>query len=386
MKGNTTPMSTGHPSPLNVVVVGAGIGGLAATLALRAIGAHVEVHEQARTLARVGAGLQLAPNATAALRGLRLLDRVRAVAFRPEAWCSFNAFDGALDVRVPLGDDIERQYGSPYLHVHRGDLHDVLVAAVGDVNLNHRVIGVDAHPGRMVVAFAGGDTTTADVVIGADGVHSMVRETLFGATEATFSGLVAYRGIAPRDRVPDVAPIAAKWWGEDRHLVHYWVSAGRELNFVAAVPEPSWDEESWAAEGRTEDLLNALDGFAESARLVAGAASTPMRSALYDRDPLPEWGRGRTALLGDACHPMLPFMAQGAGMALEDAALLARCLHGVTADGVEDALSRYARARMPRTTLIQGGSRANDFLRGTNFGLSTETVYRYDPWQVDLPT
>jgi 6-hydroxynicotinate 3-monooxygenase len=378
-------MSASNHAPLNVMVVGAGIGGLAATVALRAIGADVVVHEQARTLARVGAGLQLAPNATATLRGLRLLDHVSAIAFRPTDWCSFNAADGALDLRVPLGDDVERQYGAPYLHVHRGDLHDVLMGAVGEIELNHRVVGVDEHQGRTVVTFAGGDTATADVVIGADGVHSVVRERLFGATEATFSGLVAYRGIAPRDRVPDVAPIAAKWWGDDRHLVHYWVSAGRELNFVAAVPEPSWNEESWAAEGKTADLLTALDGFAEPARHVAGAASTPMRSALYDRDPLPAWSEGRVTLLGDASHPMLPFMAQGAGTALEDAAVLARCLDGVTADGVVDALARYARARIPRTSAIQGGSRANDFLRESNSGLSTETVYRYDPWQVELP-
>ncbi|KQY07604.1 hypothetical protein ASD37_12050 [Mycobacterium sp. Root135] len=378
-------MSASDHAPLNVIVVGAGIGGLAATVALRAIGANVEVHEQARRLARVGAGLQLAPNATATLRGLGLLDRVRVIAFRPTAWCSYNAFDGALDLRIPLGDDIEREFGAPYLHVHRGDLHDVLMGAVGEIELNHRVVGVDEHRGRTVVTFAGGDTATADVVIGADGVHSAVRETLFGATEATFSGLVAYRGIAPRDRVPDVPPVAAKWWGDDRHLVHYWVSAGRELNFVAAVPEPSWNEESWAAEGKTTDLLDALDGFAEPARHVAGAASTPMRSALYDRDPLSAWSRGRVTLLGDASHPMLPFMAQGAGTALEDAAILARCLHGVTADGVEEALARYASVRIPRTSAIQGGSRANDFLREQHSGLSTESVYRYDPWQVELP-
>jgi 2-polyprenyl-6-methoxyphenol hydroxylase-like FAD-dependent oxidoreductase len=212
-----------------------------------------------------------------------------------------------------------------------------------------------------------------------------VREAIFGTTRARFSGLVAYRGLVPRNRVENIPSIAAKWWGEDRHLVHYWVSSGRELNFVAPVPDEDWDEESWAAEGRVEDLLKALDGFAEPARRVAGAASTLMRSALYDREPLPLWGEGKVTLLGDACHPMLPFMAQGAGMAIEDAVVLARCLDGATPAEVESALARYANARIPRTSAVQGGSRANDFLRGTSTGLSTAQVYGYNAWQVALP-
>jgi len=336
-------MSAPNHAPLDVIVVGAGIGGLAATVALRAIGANVEIHEQARTLARVGAGLQLAPNATATLRGLGLLDRVRPTRFgRPPGAASMPST-------------------APSTCRSRSETTSSVSTDLPTC------------------------TCTRAICTGADGVHSMVRESLFGATEATFSGLVAYRGVAPRDRVAAVPPIAAKWCGGDRHLVHYWVSAGRELNFVAAVPEPSWSEESWAAEGRTADLLEALEGFVEPARHVAGAASTLMRSALYDRDPLPVWGEGRVTLLGDACHPMLPFMAQGAGMALEDAAFLARCLDGITTDGVKDALTRYAKARIPRTSAVQGGSRANGFLRKTNSGLSTEAVYRYDPWQADLP-
>ena len=159
---------------------------------------------------------------------------------------------------------------------------------------------------------------------------------------------------------------------------------GRELNFVAPVPEEAWTEESWSAEGQVADLLDALSGFAEPVRQVAGAAATLMRSALYDRDPLPSWGEGRVTLLGDACHPMLPFMAQGAGMAIEDAVVLARCLDGVTADGVPDALARYAATRAGRTSAVQGGSRANDFLRGISAGLSSEEVYGYDAWQVPL--
>jgi 2-polyprenyl-6-methoxyphenol hydroxylase-like FAD-dependent oxidoreductase len=370
---------------LRVVVVGAGIGGLAVAAALRRVGAQVEVYERARAVARVGAGLQLAPNATSALRGIGLLSQVCAIASRPESWCSFSGANGELTMQLPLGDELEAKFGSPYLHVHRSDLQAVLLKAAGDIHLGRRAVGVEQDGEAATVRFADGESVAADLVIGADGVHSAIREMLFGAMPACFSGLVAYRGIVPADQVVhDVPLITAKWWGTDRHLVHYWVSGGRELNFVAPVPEEAWTEESWSAEGQVADLLDALSGFAEPVRQVAGAAATLMRSALYDRDPLPSWGDGRVTLLGDACHPMLPFMAQGAAMAIEDAVVLARCLDGVTTDGVADAVVRYAATRAGRTSAVQGGSRANDFLRGTSAGLSSEEVYGYDAWQVSL--
>jgi 2-polyprenyl-6-methoxyphenol hydroxylase-like FAD-dependent oxidoreductase len=371
--------------PLRVLVVGAGIGGAAAAIALARTGAHVEVHEQAPGLSRVGAGLQLAPNATRALAALGVIEEVRRIACRPTAWRSLDAADGTVTLELPLGDDIEREYGSPYLHVHRGDLHDVLLAGVDDLHLDHRLVGLDARPEGITATFAGGDTAVADVVVGADGVHSKVREVLHGPGRARFSGLVAYRGIAPAGRVGDVPLVSAKWWGADRHLVHYWVSAGRELNFVAPVPEETWTDESWTAEGKVGDLLDAFAGFAEPARHVVGAASSLMRSALYDREPLAVWSDGAVTLLGDACHPMLPFMAQGAGMALEDAVVLGRCLDGVTREGVEPALARYASARVARTSAVQGGSRANDFLRGTSSGLAAAEVYGYDAAAAPLP-
>jgi len=371
--------------PLRVAVIGAGIGGLAAAAALRRAGAQVEVYERTRALARVGAGLQLAPNATRALRGMGLLPRVRAIASRPESWCSFSGSDGSLTMRLPLGDDVEERHGAPYLHVHRSDLHEVLLGAAGDVRLGRRAVGIDQDGDGVTIRFADGTDVAADLVIGADGVHSTVREMLFGALPACFSGLVAYRGIVPAGRVPDVPLIAAKWWGQDRHLVHYWVSGGRELNFVAPVPEAAWTDESWTAEGKVGDLLDALSDFADPVRRVAGHAAALMRSALYDRDPLPSWGEGRVALLGDACHPMLPFMAQGAGMAIEDAVVLARCLDGVgPGDDAAGALGRYAATRIGRTSAIQGGSRANDFLRGVSSGLSSDEVYGYDAWTVPL--
>lgn len=371
--------------PIRVVIIGAGIGGLAAAAALRRTGAQVEVYERADELARVGAGLQLAPNATRALRGLGLLPAVQAIASRPESWRSYSGDDGSLTLELPLGDLVESEYGAPYLHVHRGDLHAVLFDAVSaDVRLGRCAVGVAQDGDSVTVRFADGSAISADAVIGADGIHSVIRETLFGAMPATFSGLVAYRGVVPGDRVPDVPLISAKWWGADRHLVHYWVSQGRELNFVAPVPEPAWTEESWMAEGKVGDLLDALADFPEPVRRVAGAAATLMRSALYDRDPLPRWGEGRVTLLGDACHPMLPFMAQGAGMAIEDAVVLARCLDGVAGDGVASVLARYAATRIERASAVQGGSRANDFLRGTSSGLSSADVYGYDAWRAPL--
>jgi 2-polyprenyl-6-methoxyphenol hydroxylase-like FAD-dependent oxidoreductase len=371
--------------PLRVAIIGAGIGGLAAATALQGTGARVEVYERAGELARVGAGLQLAPNATRALRGLGLLARVEAISSRPQSWRSYSGDDGALVLEFPLGDAVESGYGAPYLHVHRSDLHAVLFDAVSaDVCLGRCAVGLEDNGDSVTVRFADGSAVTADAVIGADGVHSMIRESLFGAMPASFSGLVAYRGIVPGDRAPDVPLITAKWWGADRHLVHYWISRGRELNLVAPVPEPAWTEESWMAEGNVGDLVDALADFPEPVRRVAGAASTLLRSALYDRDPLPIWGEGRVTLLGDACHPMLPFMAQGAGMAIEDAVVLGRCLDGVEPDGVSAALARYAATRIERASAVQGGSRANDFLRGTSSGLSSDDVYRYDAWQTPL--
>lgn len=380
--------------PVRVAVVGAGIGGLAAAVALRSVGVRVDVYEQASRFARVGAGLQLGPNATGVLRGLGLLDEVSARACRPVAWRSLDAIDGSTRVEFPLGDAVVERYGAPYLHVHRGDLHEVLLLAAGSVRTGYRVTGLDSVPSGVRVRFADGSSVLADAVIGADGLHSTVRAVLFGATAARFSGMVAYRGLVGGELAREVEPVAVKWWGPDRHLVHYWISGGRELNFVAAVPAEQWAEESWTARGSTTDLVRALDGFCAAARYVPRAATTVLRSALYDRDPLPRWSAGRATLLGDACHPMLPFMAQGAGMALEDAVVLGRCLAGVGPDEVPAALTRYQRARLERTAAVQAGSRGNTFLRAAAPASATAPattapasadVYAYDAWTVDLP-
>jgi len=376
-----------------VAIVGAGIGGLAAAIALHRAGVHVQVYEQVRHFERVGAGLQLAPNATAALAGLGLLPATRRSATAPRAWHSYDAHTGALDRAEPLGDAVADHFGSPYLHIHRGDLHALLAEAAREhvvVHQNKQLTGLDADAGGVRLGFTEGPPVHVDAVIGADGIRSTVREILWGHEEPRFAGMVAYRGLISADRVDDlgVPHVAAKWWASDRHLVHYWVSGGRELNYVAPVPAADWAEESWLAKGSVADLIEALGDFAPEVPRLVARGETVFRSALYDRDPLRRWTLDAVTLLGDAAHPMLPFMAQGAAMAIEDAVVLARCLHGASVEHLPAALARYERARIARTTAMQDVSRANTFLRNDNPDTATlpvEEVYRYDPWTVDLP-
>jgi salicylate hydroxylase len=381
---------TATPRP-TVGIIGAGIGGLAAAVTLRQAGLRVRVFERATRFTRVGAGLQMAPNVTKALRPLGLLDPLTRLACQPAAWRSYDASSGRLQLELKLGDQMAERYGAPYLHVHRADLHDLLAAAAGQAQMGMRAVGIDAETDRVRVTFEDGAQARFDAVIGADGVHSTVREIVAGPDKPRFSGMIAYRGLIPASDLSGlrIEPVSAKWWGDDRHLVHYFVSAGRELNFVAPVPSSGWDEESWTSPGRVADLLADFGAFPPQVREMIARTSTLMRSALYDREPLPRWTYGRVSMLGDACHPMLPFMAQGAGAAIEDAVVLSRCLRDADADAVPEALTRYEEARLPRTSVMQAGSRGNEFLRGRTGQAgrpapSADEIYDYDPWHQSL--
>lgn len=380
---------------VDIAIVGAGIGGLAAAVALSRTGWSVAVYEQAQRFERVGAGLQLAPNATAALRGLGLLPAVQARANRPQAWRSYDAHSGVVCREEELGDAMVRRYGSPYLHVHRSDLHEALLREAHrlcPVHLGRRLDGIEQTPSGLLLRFKDGSQGFAHTLIGADGIHSTVRQILFGPAQARFSEMVAYRGLVPRNRLrgQNIAPEAAKWWACDRHLVHYWISGGRELNYVAPVPAPEWTQESWSDSGSVDDLVTALADFVPHIRSLVRESSTLFRSALFDRDPLPAWGEGQITLLGDAAHPMLPFMAQGSAMAVEDAVVLARVLHQGEIEDAPAAFSTYEQARKARTTAIQAGSRANTFLRERTAAVdepavpTPHEVYAYDAWRVPI--
>jgi salicylate hydroxylase len=256
----------------------------------------------------------------------------------------------------------ERLYGEHTYAAHRADLLDAVRRAVpdGSLRLGRRCIGVDVTGPRPVLRFADGGTMAADVVIGADGIHSLVRAALFGAAPAVYSGLCAFRALVPAELAPPFArrPAQTLWLGPDHHLVHYPVSAGRLVNLVAFAPAGDYTTESWTATATVGELLAEFDGWDDRLTALIRAAGTPGRWALLDRAPLARWTSGTVTLLGDAAHPMFPFFAQGAAQALEDAATLARCLAEPRfARDPAAALRRYEELRIPRTTRLQQVSR-----------------------------
>ena len=349
---------------MRAIVVGAGIGGLTAALALRAAGLDVTVYEQADTLREVGAGIQLAPNATRLLHRLGLADALRRVGVKPEAIEHKRWKDGRLLLRQPLGETCERTFGAPYYHLYRPDLLAVLAEALpaGVVQLGHRCTAITQDADGVMLTFESGVVTRAPVVIGADGIHSTVRALLLGPESPRFSGSIAYRGLVPAERLAHLAlPRDSNGWlGPDRHFVHYYVGArARLMNFVAIVPARDWRVESWSATGEVGDALAEFDGWHPTVRTIIAAADRTHRWALYDREPLDTWSVGRVTLLGDAAHAMLPFMAQGACQAVEDAVVLARSIASAGEDAVSAAVRAYETIRKPRVWDVQRASWRN---------------------------
>ena len=372
---------------LNIAIVGAGIGGLATAALLRRAGHTVHVYEQAPRFARVGAGIQMAPNAVKVLRGLGLEEHIRRIAFQSPVALSREWNTGEITSELELGAEVEERSGAPYLFLHRADLHTALLSAVpGDsLHLGMKLVGLEQDAAGVRLAFGDGSRVRADMVIGADGVHSLVRETLLGAEQPRFTGRVAYRTTysAARLGANRITPVRTKWWGPDRHMVIYYVTAALdELYFVTSVPESAeWmTPESWSAKGDLEELRAAYAGFHPEVQAVLEACPEVYKWALLDRDPLPRWSEGRVALLGDACHPMTPYMAQGAASALEDAAVLARCLEHGGRD-LERTFAMYEATRKPRASAIQTSSSTNTWLRGDT---DPGWVYGYDAWKVPL--
>ena len=361
------------------------MGGLAAAAALRRVGVDVTVYEQAAQFIRLGAGIQIGCNAMKVLRGLGLEARLREQSFYPRSWNNRDWRTGEVKFDMIFGESAERKFGAPYLLAHRGDLHAALASAVPDehVKLSHRLVGLEEINGGVRLAFANGAIAVADAVIGADGVHSVVRDILFGASPVNFTGRIAYRTTYPAallggQKIDD----CTKWWGEDRHIVIYYVKRDRsEIYFVTSQPEPEFRIESWSAKGDVKELRSAFEGFDRQVENVLAACPDVHKWAIVDRDSLARWADRNVTLLGDACHPMTPYMAQGAAMAIEDAAVLSRCLEGIDRDGVANAFRRFEASRKDRTARVQQTSRTNTWLKEKT---DTDWVYAYDAWTAPL--
>ncbi len=354
---------------MRIAIVGGGLGGLAAALFLRHAGLDATVYEQVPELREVGAGIVVSPNMVRPLRKIGLGEKLSAFAVRLEAAWEFRRWkDGRVLFVQPMGDECERLYGTHCYVAHRADLLALLQRALPQhpLRLDHRCIEVDQneHEAELTFAGPGGRTTkvTADVVIGADGIHSLVSRAVARQIDARFSGLCAFRCLVPAEEAPEIAlrPVQTLWLGPGRHFVHYPISAGRLVNVVAIVPAGNWRDDSWTADGEISDLSAEFEGWDHRVQQLIRSAASTKRWAMYDRDPLERWSEGRITLLGDAAHAMLPFFAQGAAQAIEDAVVLADCLQKADAGTVPQALQRYEAIRRPRTSQVQRMSRGRE--------------------------
>lgn len=374
-------------SKLRIGICGGGIGGFSAAIALRKVGHEVEVFERAAAFNRVGADINLTPNAVFALDQLGVGEYLRKSAARPTFRISRDGKTGEETSRLPMSAAAEEKYGAPQLTIHRADLLLALQNQLPEdiVHPGMSAKSVDLTETGATIVFDDGSRRDFDVVIGADGIHSAVRAALWGKDDPKFTGIVSYRAVFPRDKAPDTPDTDAftKWWGDtpDKQIVTFPLTLGQEIFVFATTPQGDWTEEGWTLPGDVEELRAEYRDFHPDARALLDACGEVTKSALHVREPMPQWSRGHATIMGDAAHPMVPFMAQGACMAIEDAVVLARALEDTGPEDVVAALQRYEEARKPRTAQVQKNSLANDWLKK---GGNADWVYGYDAWSVAL--
>jgi len=350
---------------MNICIVGAGLGGLSAALALLQKGFRVTVLEQAAALGEIGAGVQLGPNAVGVLYRMGLqapLEQVtcETLGKRVRLWNT-----GQTWPLFDLGTVAREMYGYPYLTVHRADLHRVLVDAVRALQpealvLNAKLHSLQIRSDGVSLHLADGRVWEADAVIGADGVHSRIRAALFGEDAPRYSGVMAWRGVIDASKLPTHmrAPYGTNWVGPGAHVVQYPLRQGALMNFVGAIEGNRWEIESWSERGTREECLGDFVGWHEEVQAMIHAIEVPYKWVLKVRDPMDIWSRGPVTLLGDACHPTLPFLAQGAAMAMEDGYMLARAMALCPTDAAQGFV-RYEAVRKERTARVVKGSAAN---------------------------
>jgi len=343
-----------------IAVIGGGIGGLALALALRRRDIDVTVYEQSPSLSEIGAGLNLTPNAMKALRALGIEHEALAIAFESEFAVLRSWKNGRIISRQPRRHAFSARFGGAYCSVHRADLLDILARALpaSAIKLDTKCIAVEPGERSAVARFADGSAIEADLVVGADGIHSVVRTSLFGPEAPRFTGCVCWRGLVPADSLPRDWNFndSTAWMGPYGHVVHYFVRRGALLNIVAHYDSDAWTEESWTRRAERQELMETYRGWNEALLRLFAAGDQYYKWALYDREPLARWSKGRATLMGDSAHAMLPYLAQGACMAIEDGYVLAAAIANAAED-LSAALAQYEALRIPRTRRTVLGSR-----------------------------
>ena len=390
---------------LKVIIAGAGIGGLTAAACLLKKGFKVRIYEQAAALGEVGAGIQSSANAVKVLYELGLRGELEKVAVRPQAF-EFRRFNtGELMHRIPLGEQHEKANGAPYYHLHRADIHELLARKVYEldpdcITLNAKAEGFEESADGVTLRLADGSQIKGDVLIGADGIKSVIRSQILGETPVSYTGDIAWRAVIPVEHLPKgiMERVSTVWCGPKKHAVMYYLRAGKLMNFVGLVEHAQPETESWTQKRPWEELKADFEGWHPTIQTVIDAIDKDScyRYALNNRPPVSNWSTEKAALLGDAAHPTLPYMASGAAMAIEDAAVLARCMEDCAS--VPEALQRYQRNRLDRTARIVNESTESralyriedeDEMRKAfaerNLSRSrAEWLYSYDPLHVPL--
>ncbi len=368
-----------------IAVIGAGLGGLSVAGFLQRAGFSVTVYEQAPVFSRIGAGIILSANAMKAFRRLGIENSLVETGIKPDSYISRAWDSGETMYEILFDAASEERYGGPYINIHRGDLHGVLerVVAPGTIAFNHRLAGLDETSDAVRLTFENGVRTEAEIVIGADGIRSKVRESLIGAEPPRFVGAVAQRAIFPTERLRGFEiPDCTKWWGPDRHILPYFMTGRRdEIYVIGVIPAAQWDNDIQSLPSSRDDMLESFADFHIDLRRILTVADEVSLWPIYDRERNDRWSGGRIVLLGDACHPMRPFMAAGGAMAVEDGVILSRCLEAF--EDHTEAFRRYEATRIPRVAEVQRISIENSWMRGPT---ETDWFYCYDPCVAPLAT
>jgi 6-hydroxynicotinate 3-monooxygenase len=370
-----------------IAIVGGGLGGVAAGALLQRAGFKVDIYEQAPAFSRLGAGIHMGPNVLKIFRRLGIEDALVAMGAKPDYWFSRDGATGDYLSRIPLGDFALKEYGAHYVTVHRGDLHALQISALAPdaIRFGKQLEGVADDGSGVDLIFTDGTRARADIVIGADGINSRIREALLGPEKPNYSGWVGHRSIIPAERLARYDldfEDCVKWWSKDRHMMVYFTTGRRdEYYYVTGVPHPGWDTDGSFVPSSREEMQAAFEGHGPVVRALIDCSDEVTKWPLLNRNPLPLWSKGRMVLLGDACHPMKPHMAQGAAMAIEDAAMLTRCLEATGLGDYTAAFKLYEVNRRERASRVQAVSNANTWLRTQE---DPAWVFAYDIYEAPL--